>query len=358
MKLCITGICGFVGSQLAGLLSEMPQVQRICGIDNFSRPGSKANQHTLTALGIDVFEGDVRNPDDLAKLPKVDWVIEAAANPSVLAGRDGQSSSRELMDINLNGTINTLEFARDCQAGLILLSTSRVYSIPPLAQMPVRTQSLMYVPDHCGSLPEGVSPQGIDENFSTQPPLSLYGVSKRASELVALEYANAFDMPVWVNRCGVMAGAGQFGRPDQGVFAYWVYSWFHRRSLKYIGFNGKGYQVRDVLHPRDLVTVLMRQMTCDAVSMQDKPRLVNLSGGLENAMSLAQISAWCTQHLGEHDVAIEPANRTYDLPWVVLDSRLAQRIWDWKPQIDAGAVLEELAEFIKQNPHWLDISAG
>ena len=32
--------------------------------------------------------------DDETPMPKVDWVIDCAANPSVLAGLDGQSSSR------------------------------------------------------------------------------------------------------------------------------------------------------------------------------------------------------------------------------------------------------------------------
>jgi hypothetical protein len=43
----------------------------------------------------------------------------------------------------------------------------------------------------------------------------------------------------------VLAGAGQFGRPDQGTFSYWIYAWLRNRPLKYIGFNRKGYQVRD-----------------------------------------------------------------------------------------------------------------
>ena len=66
---------------------------------------------------------------------------------------------------------------------------------------------------------------GVAETFSTDPPLSLYGTTKRASEHLTLEYAEAFDMPVWVNRCGVLAGGGQFGRADQGVFSYWIHRW-------------------------------------------------------------------------------------------------------------------------------------
>ena len=41
---------------------------------------------------------------------------------------------------------------------------------------------------------------------------------KLASEALALEYHHSFSFPVWINRCGVIAGAGQFGTAEQGIF--------------------------------------------------------------------------------------------------------------------------------------------
>jgi CDP-paratose 2-epimerase len=61
-----------------------------------------------------------------------------------------------------------------------------------------------------------------------------------------------------MNRCGVLAGAYQFGKADQGIFSYWIHSWARRRPLTYIGFDGMGHQVRDCLHPRDLVPLARR----------------------------------------------------------------------------------------------------
>ena len=55
------------------------------------------------------------------------------ALPSVLAGSDGRTSSRQLIEHNLLSSVNLLELAKRCRAGFILLSTSRVYSIPELA---------------------------------------------------------------------------------------------------------------------------------------------------------------------------------------------------------------------------------
>jgi len=97
-------------------------------------------------------------------------------------------------------------------------------------------------------------------DFSTLAPISLYGATKLASEALALEYGATFSLPVFINRCGVLAGAGQFGRADQGIFAYWINAWLRQRPLKYIGFGGNGYQVRDCLHPRDLLPALAQQL--------------------------------------------------------------------------------------------------
>src|SRR5581483_4370756 len=124
---------------------------------------------------------------------------------------------------------------------------------------------------------------GVTAGFSTRPPVSLYGSTKLASETLALEYGDAFDFPVWVNRCGVMAGAGQFGTPDQGIFAFWVNAHLRRRPLKYIGFDGKGKQVRDALHPADLADFLIAQIKSGRSGGR---RLYTLGGGVTNAMSL------------------------------------------------------------------------
>jgi CDP-paratose 2-epimerase len=83
---------------------------------------------------------------DLENLPAADWVIDAAANPSVLAGVDGRSSSRQLIEHNLHGTLNLIEYCKRHKAGFILLSSSRVYSIPALASLPLRAEGPRFIP--------------------------------------------------------------------------------------------------------------------------------------------------------------------------------------------------------------------
>lgn len=355
MRILISGICGFVGSTLARAFVDAGKGHEVCGFDNFIRPGSESNRADLKRRGVKLFHGDLRSASDLEALPAVDWVIDAAANPSVLAGVDGKTSSRQLVEHNLGGTVNMLEFCKAHGAGFILLSTSRVYSIAPLATLPIDVEDDAFRPAAGAILPPGVTTAGVAETFSTLAPVSLYGATKLASEALALEYGATFDLPVFINRCGVLAGAGQFGRPDQGIFAYWINSWLQRRPLRYIGFEGTGHQVRDCLHPRDLLPALDRQLAAPEVSAES--RVTNFSGGTASAMSLRQLSAWCSAHLGAHHVTADPKPRPFDIPWMVLDSGKAHERWKWSPTTPMTAILDEIAAHARQHPDWLDLSA-
>lgn len=353
MKILITGICGFVGSTLARELIKAGH--EVTGFDNFIRPGSETNRAPLEKLGATVLKADLRDVRAMDALPATDFVVDAAANPSVLAGVDGKTSSRELVDHNLTGTINILEYCKAHEAGFVLLSTSRVYSISPLAALPTVVKNDTYLPAPDSPFPMGLSSAGLDESFATQAPISLYGATKLASEAMALEYGETFGFPVFINRCGVLAGAGQFGRADQGIFAYWINAWLRKRPLKYLGFGGHGHQVRDCLHPRDLMPVLEMQFKSPPLNPAD--RLANFSGGTASAMSLRQLSDWCAQRFGPHTVVQDGTPRPFDIPWIVLNHTKASRLWDWQPVTSTQVILEEIASHAEQNPGWLELSA-
>jgi CDP-paratose 2-epimerase len=360
MKILVTGICGFAGSVITRALLDHRSGLHILGLDNLSRRGSETNLDPLRALGCDIRIGDVRDRALLESLPAVDWILDCAANPSVLAGVDG-SSSRDLVDQNLYGTVNLLELCKTWKAGFTLLSTSRVYSIAALAALPIEKSPTRFeLASTSGGL--GWSCSGITESFSTAAPISLYGSTKLCSESLALEYGDAFGFPVWINRCGVLAGAGQFGKADQGIFSFWIHSWRAQRPLKYIGFGGSGLQVRDCLHPRDIVSLLLKQIDFHDTDM---PRTINLSGGHENAMSLREISAWCAQKIGPSSPANDPhltsndqSSRPFDIPWAILDSGLAQAAWNWIPTTRLPEILEEIRIHAEAHPNWLDLVSG
>jgi CDP-paratose 2-epimerase len=348
MKILITGICGFAGSCLATALVERIEGVEIVGIDNLLRPGAETNRAMLASTGIRFIHGDLRMRSDIDALPDCDWVIDAAANPSVLAGLDGRASARQVGEHNLNGTINVLEYCRERKAGLVLLSTSRVYSVRDLSMLPVTADDGAFVLDSRQSLPAGVSRAGVKESFSVRQPISLYGATKLCSEIMSIEYGGAFQFPVWVERCGNLAGAGQFGTAEQGIFSYWIHAHSRRSPLRYVGFGGRGYQVRDALHPSDLAELILLQIKRDPPA----DPIYNAGGGACNSTSIAQLAKWCDERFGKQVPDIDSRSRPFDIPWMVMDSSRAAEDLGWAPRRSLDRILNEIAVHAEGHPEW------
>src|SRR5262245_9619607 len=109
-RFLITGGAGFVSSTLAASLKEWKSDSEIWVLDNLKRRGSELNLNRLRAAGINFVHGDIRAPEDFGALKAVDCVIECSAEPAVLAGYQG--SAQYVIQTNLMGTVNCLEWAR------------------------------------------------------------------------------------------------------------------------------------------------------------------------------------------------------------------------------------------------------
>ena len=169
MKILITGGAGFVGGALARFFRRDATKNSVVVLDNLRRRGSEWNLDGLRSEGVTFVHGDIRNPADLEALDGTfDVLIEASAEPSVHAGI--ADSPRYVLDTNLLGALNCLEFARKRCGGLVFLSSSRVYSIEPLTQLPVVELSTRFeLQDDACNIP-GVSSDGISEEISLQYP--------------------------------------------------------------------------------------------------------------------------------------------------------------------------------------------
>ncbi len=90
----------------------------VVGLDNFVRPGSEQNRARASRARRrrSVTPTSGSRPTSRRCRPSTS-VVDAAANPSVLAGVDGQTSSRQLVEHNLLGTVNVLEYCRRHQRG-------------------------------------------------------------------------------------------------------------------------------------------------------------------------------------------------------------------------------------------------
>lgn len=349
MKILITGAAGFVGSSLVKSFSSFDPTIQLFGVDNLSRRGSEFNVPFLENICENFIAGDISSSEVVDAMPSVDWVIDCAANPSVLAGVN--SGTRKLLDDNLIGTINLLEKCKNDHSGFIMLSTSRVYSITELNNISLIDINSAFSIDIRSSQPIGVSEKGISETFSTATPISLYGVSKLTSELLALEYSSLYEFPIWINRCGVIAGPGQFGKIDQGIFSFWIYQYILDKPLTFTGFGGDGHQVRDMLHPSDVFSLLISQIFGNHKTSK---KVFNIGGGNANAMSLKELDIFCKKNINDSkEVLSIDENRQFDIPLYISDYSVAQEIFNWSPKISSQEILESILLFAKTNPEFL-----
>ncbi len=325
-----------------GIRAADPSAE-IVAFDNLRRRGSETNLIDLGAAGVNVVHGDIRIPADLDDIDGTfDVVFDAAAEPSVHAGTTG--SPRYVIDTNLGGTVNLLEFARRRAKTFVLLSTSRVYAIGALRGIEIAEGETRYEVTDEQSLP-GVGPSGVTEDFPTDGARSYYGASKLASEMLAQEYAAASNLEVIINRCGVLAGAGQFGKVDQGVIALWVAAHIYGRPLKYIGFGGTGKQVRDLMHPDDLLALVMRQVE---MAPKISGEVFNVGGGVPISVSLLELTTLCQERTGnEVPMTPVPDTASVDVPVYLTDTSRVREVTGWAPSRNASAIIDDIATWIE-----------
>ncbi|MGB8509063.1 MAG: NAD-dependent epimerase/dehydratase family protein [Pyrinomonadaceae bacterium] len=346
MNVLITGGAGFVGSNLALSFREQNPGARVVAFDNLRRRGAELNLPVFKERGIEFVHGDIRNPHDLEDLAgNFDILIEASAEPSVLAGIN--SSPAYLLQTNLLGTLNCLEWARRRAPDLVFLSTSRVYSIAPLKAINLREAPTRFEIAREEEASCGVSASGINEEFPTHLPRSLYGASKLASEMLIQEYVATYGMRAVINRCGVIAGPGQFGKVDQGVFTLWVANHFFNKPLKYTGFGGEGKQVRDLLHPADLFRLITKQLdTLDTCSGE----VFNVGGGHQISTSLRELTGLCREVVGNRvPIVEEQETASVDIPLYISDYAKAARVFDWRPAHDVTAIVRDIHRWLRLN---------
>jgi CDP-paratose 2-epimerase len=320
-RVLVTGGAGFIGANVAIELATRHPEWEIIALDNLKRRGS-----------------------ELMEIGELDALVECSAEPSVMAGIDG--SPDYLIQSNLIGAYHCLELARQREAFLVFLSTSRVYPVAGLEELALTETETRFEIAPSQSL-AGVSPAGISEEFPLAGSRTLYGTTKLAAELLIEEFRAVYGLRAVVNRCGVIAGPWQMGKVDQGVFTYWMLAHYFRRPLSYIGFGGSGKQVRDLLHVADLVALLDEQLTSpgawDGIT-------ANVGGGRVTSLSLLETTQLCAEISGHQiDVAASSESRPGDVPVYVSDCARLSTLTSWRPQRSPADVLTDIHAWIAGN---------
>lgn len=348
-KIFITGGAGFVGSSLALNIKKNYPSYEVVVMDNLKRKGSELNIKRLTERGIAFIHGDIRNKEDFDGMPgDVTDLIEASAEPSVLAGLHGTPDY--LINTNLLGTINCLNYAKKSGANFIFLSTSRVYPIRHIEDIQFEEEETRFTIAEHQTFP-GISARGISERFPLDGYRSLYGATKLASELIIQEYNHFYNLPTVINRCGVITGPWQMGKVDQGVIVLWIAKHYWKQQLSYIGYGGQGKQVRDILHINDLYRLIDLQI-------HDMPlvngKILNVGGGTEVSVSLQELTAICQQAIGNKITINQmPENRQADIRIYITDNTEVTKLTGWKPEIGVKDTIKDIFEWLVANEQQL-----
>lgn len=339
----ITGGAGFVGSHIARAIAKDVANVRVIAFDNLRRRGVALHLQELQDAGVEFVHGDVRQADDLAALPQIDLLIDCAADASI---HTGARSPAYVIQTNLVGTAHCLELARRCGAAVVFLSTSRVYSIAGLNQVAVEERDSRFEIAAHQDQP-GVSALGISTEFSMRGPRSLYGATKLASELLLVEYGATFGLPFVINRLGVVAGPGQMGTEEQGVFAHWVARHLFGGPLEYRGWGGQGKQLRDVLHVDDVWRLVRRQFErwSDVAG-----GTYNAGGGPANTLSLSETTRLAHEITGRR-VVVDSRSETdpLDVRVYASDNTSVSRDTGWQPSRTPRDTLADIAGWMSRN---------
>ena len=189
----ITGAAGFIGSHAAEAL--LSRGDRVFGLDNFDPFYDRALKERNLALlrerpGFSFLEGDIRDPEALARwgaAVRPDVVIHLAAKAGV---RPSVADPAGYADVNINGTIRILEWAREREVPkLLFASSSSVYG--------------------------GNTKVPFSESDFVDHPVSPYAATKKAGELLCHTYAHLYGMNVAALRFFTVYGPRQ--RPEMAI---------------------------------------------------------------------------------------------------------------------------------------------
>ncbi len=344
MRVLVTGGAGFVGSSVCLRLRRSHPSCQVIAFDNLRRRGSELHLAELVRHGVRFVHGDIRCREDLDAVGGFDVMVEASAEPSVLAGIG--TDPAHVIRNNLYGSIHCLDLCRAQGADLVFLSTSRVYPIARIEGAAIEEEETRFRFSDVQST-RGISAQGVSEALDTDGARSFYGATKLASELFIREYAAFYGLRAAVTRFGVIAGPRQLGKADQGIATYWLAAHHWRRPLRYIGFGGSGKQVRDYLHIDDATALIERQVL-DIAAFDG--RVFNAGGGIANSASLRELTDRCIRITGQRtEVGPEPEPRPADLRIYVTDNARITRETGWRPEKGLDDILSDIHRWIRSD---------
>ncbi|MHA1389548.1 MAG: SDR family NAD(P)-dependent oxidoreductase [Candidatus Thorarchaeota archaeon] len=305
----VTGASGFIGSHIVDQL--LAKGYSVIGIDNM-RTGRKEN--LSEAMKNDKFRlltVDIRDANLCSMIEEdVDIIFHLAAISSV---KESVENPIFVNDVNVNGTVNVLELARELKVKRFVFSSSAaVYGNPE--EMPV--------PEDC-----------------TFTPLSPYAASKVAGEMYIRSYSSSFGIDSTILRYFNVYGPRQAFSEYSGVISIFINQ---ALANKPITIEGDGNQTRSFVHVSDVArfTILAGEKNT-AIGAT-----INFSGpGLVSIKRIAQLLKENVQ--GSKSDIIHSPPRVGDVKDSIGNIERAQKLLGFTPMIPLERGLQETAEWYR-----------
>jgi UDP-glucuronate 4-epimerase len=317
MTVLVTGGAGFIGSHfIERLLAASGIDARIICLDHFNSSYSPA----LKRANVARFAHDTRVTvveqsfcDAVATRQLVDTQgVRQIVHLGAYAGvRASITDPLVYEENNVRGTLALLEAARESLVDrFVLVSSSTVYGLG--AAVPFQEDA----------------PLGI--------PLSPYGVTKRAAELLGLTYYQLHKIPVVCLRPFSVYGPRM--RPDLAmrVFADAI---VNRRAVPLFG---DGSMRRDFTHVSDICAGLLAAMSVPAVLGQT----INL--GHHEPVSIRELLNLLEQELGAKAMIDERPAIAADMPLTCADLSKAERLLGYRPKISLAEGVRDFVTWFRQ----------
>ena len=322
----VTGAAGFIGMHVAHRL--LVQGHDVVGVDNLN---TYYDPHLKQARikNLEAFSKFKFERIDIAERQSITQLFAAHRFPAVvhLAAQAGVRHSladpHAYVDANITGFLNVLEGCRHAECRhLVYASSSSVYGAN--SRVPFRVSDNV---DH---------------------PLSLYGATKRANELMAHAYAHLFALPATGLRFFTVYGP--WGRPDMAMWLF-TEAILENRPIKL--FNN-GHMRRDFTYVDDAVEAVVRLVRCPPAPNPARPAATSLAPwrvynvGNSKPVEVTEVVRLIEEALGKPAVRELLPMQPGDVPQTCADAADLERAVGFRPDTPIGEGIRRFVDWFLQ----------
>ncbi|MFC2156914.1 L-threonine 3-dehydrogenase [Acidobacteriota bacterium] len=310
-KILITGALGQIGTELTKRLREQHDSETIIASD-IKEPQSSASE----AGPYEII--DVTDAEALVNVIRK-YGINTIYHMAAILSATGEKKPQLAWDVNMNGTHNILEIARELDLDRIFIPSSIAVFGPE-------------------------TPQDNTPQDTVLLPKTIYGVTKVAGELLAEYYVKRFNLDV--RGCRYPGIISHETLPGGGTTDYAVSIFYEAvKHRKYTCFLKEDTRLPMMYMPDCLKATLdLMEAAAD--------RLFHFAGFNISAMSFtpAELAAEIKKHIPDFSISYEPDSRQdiADTWPKTIDDSAARKEWGWTPDYDLESMTEDMIKILSK----------